>query len=215
MFSISLFLRIILPFLKHTLQESVYRFFLGMISFYTGLTNKEVAKIAGCSPRLVSRGRTEVAQKRPPCLYRQRKKGAGRKSKKTESVMAEIMRYVELRSYGPCTQGTQQYTVATVEGCRLMLERKGYTRATGTVYAYFRDSSIRCRMNKKLLYGNQKTETESQKAIRHSQFDLINKILDNVNDPEKIVLSIDGKRRKIWGITLPEKLLILCREKNI
>ena len=80
-FSISFFLRLILPFLKLTLQESVYRFFLGMISFYTNLTNKEIAEIAECSPRLVSRGRTEVAQKRAPCVYRQRKTGTGRKSK--------------------------------------------------------------------------------------------------------------------------------------
>ena len=113
--------------------------------------------------------------------------------------MAEIKRYVELRSYGPCTQGTQQYTLATVEGCRLMLKKKGYTVATSTVFSYFASASIRCRMNKKLLYGNQKTETESQKAIRHSQFDLINKILDNVNDPEKIVLSIDGKKKENLG----------------
>ena len=198
-FSFSLFLHIILPFLKLTLQESVYRFFLGMISFYTNLTNREIAKIAGCSPRLVSKGRTEVAQKRAPCLYRQRKKGAGRKSKMTENVRAEIRRYVELRSYGPCTQGILQYTVATVAGCRLMLKRKGYSLSTGSICACFASESIRCHMNKKLLYGNQKTETEAQKAIRHSQFDLIYKILDNVDDPEKIVLSIDTKKKENLG----------------
>lgn len=204
-FSFSFFLRIILPFLKLTLQESVYRFFLGMIAFYTNLTNKEIAEIAKCSPRLVSRGRTDVAQKRAPCVYRQRKTGAGRKTKMTKKVMAEIKRYVELRSYGPCTQGTQQYTIATVKGCQKMLERKGHHLSRGAIYAYFVAASIRCRMNKKLLYGNQKTETEAQKAIRHAQFDLINEYLNNIDDPSIILLSIDAKKKEILGQNAAKK----------
>ena len=204
-FSISFFLRLILPFLKLTLQESVYRFFLGMISFYTNLTNKEIAEIAECSPRLVSRGRTEVAQKRVPCVYRQRKTGTGRKSKMTKEVMAEIKRYVELRSYGPCTQGIQQYTIATIKGCQGMLERKGHHLSRGTIFAYFLAASIRCRMNKKLLYGNQKTETEAQKAIRHAQFDLINEYLSNIDDPSKIILSVDTKKKEILGQNAAKK----------
>ena len=199
-FTLKPFLCILLPILSACLPEAVYRFVLGMVSLYTSLTNKEVAEIAHSSARRVSKGRSEVAQRRAPLFHKQRRKGGGRKTKITPNIESEIKRYVSLRSYGPCTQGLQEYTAATVRGCQKMLERKlGMHISVGLIYKYLEDNNIRFRKNKKLLYGNQKTETKEQKIMRHLQFDLINEYMEKLNSPEWLVLSVDGKKKENLG----------------
>lgn len=195
-------LTLLMPILRFALDEDVFRFLLGCLSFYTSLTNKQIAQCAKCSPKRVQKGRIEVSQRICPCVHRKRKRGGGRKriTSKNPRIITEIMKYIELRSYGPCTKGTQEYTAATANGIREMVYRKtGTIMSENAIRKILKEKQIRLRTNKKLLYGNEKTETEAQRVIRHLQFDYIYKIRGKVHDPNCVILSVDCKKKEILG----------------
>lgn len=196
-------LTLIFPFLRIFMEENAFRFLLGVLSVCTPLTNKQIAICAKCSPKRVQCGRKEVLQESCPGKKQQRKKGGGRKcfAISKPQVKKEILKFVELRSYGPCTKGTQEYTAATLEGIQKMVKRKtGETISQTAIRKILRSANIRLRTNKKLLYGNEGKETTEQKAIRHLQFDYIASIREKVTDPSCIVLSIDCKKKEILGL---------------
>lgn len=200
--SISLILKIILPFLKIGLSEPLYCYLLGLISFFTLLTNKQVAQIAGCSPTTVQKGRTKVIQQIPIDIRRQRRKGGGRKRvvNTHPEFESHIIQYVRLRSYGPCTKDIAEYTAATLEGIQQYIRQKtGITLSKSTIRRILQSKNIRLRTNKKLLYGNQHSETEQQRVMRHKQFDLIFETLEKTQNSDDIVLSIDCKKKENLG----------------
>ena len=195
-------LSLIIPFMRLFMEEDTFRFLLGVLSCFTRLTNKDIASCAGCSPKRVQSGRKEVLNRHIPSLSRRRKPGGGRKCTRRSDtkIRSEIIRYVELRSYGPCTKGTREYTAATIDGIRKMLQRRlGETISETTIRNILRDEHIQLRTNKKLLYGNAGKETDAQKVIRHLQFDYIYSVREKVNDPHCIVLSIDCKKKEVLG----------------
>ncbi len=197
-----LLLMLLLHFLKIVLIPNIFRYFLGLISAFTGLTNKEVAMLANCSPKTVSTGRSEVCKKLPPDIRHQRKKGGGRKSLSITNpkIAAEILRYAELRAYGACTQTTNTYTAASLEDIRQFILRKYNTNVScSAIRNLLIQNHYSPHKNKKLLYGNQASETEAQRIIRHEQFNYIYKVLLRVYDPDVIVLSGDCKKKEALG----------------
>ena len=195
-------LTLIFPLLRLFMDENVFRFLLGVLAVYTPLTNKQISECARCSPKRVQKARKEVLQGSCPGKKQKRKKGGGRKSFAITKphVKKEIIRFIELRSYGPCTKGTQEYTAATLEGIRKMVKRKtGETISDTAIRKILKSANIRLRTNKKLLYGNEGKETAEQRTIRHLQFDYISSVREKINDPSCIVLSLDCKKKEILG----------------
>ena len=201
--SMQMLLSLILQFLEIVLDENMFRYLLGMISVYTVLTNKMVAECARCSTKLVQKGRKEVLNGECPSIRYQRRAGAGRKSrvKQYPALRNAIIQYVRLRSYGPCTKGTQEYTAATLKSIQKYLEQKHNVKiAKSAIMLVLKAECITLRTNKKLLYGNQKTESETQRVPRHLQFDLIFDTLSKeTENPESIVLSCDCKKKEKLG----------------
>ena len=200
--SASEILFLILPFLRIVLDENIFRFLLGILASCTNISRKQIAECAGCSVKTVQKGKKAVQARTCPDFRRVRAKGAGRK-KLLETIPClkqEIMKFVELRSYGPCTKGTQEYTAATADGIRQMLARRlGKKVSSSAIYLMLISWGIRLRTNKKLLYGNEGKETEAQKAIRHLQFDYIYSVREKASDSNCIVLSMDCKKKEILG----------------
>lgn len=195
-------LRLILLFLKYVIAENLFRYLLGLISVHTNLTNAQIAECAGCSSKRVSRGRQEVFSHMNLDFRRARKKGAGRKrlSASNPEIAREIMRYVELRAYGPCTGGTQSYTAATLDGISKHIYRKFQCNVSKTsIRNLLIENGYKPHTNKKYLYGNEATETEAQRIIRHAQFEYIHEVLEKANNPECILLSIDCKKKENLG----------------
>ena len=194
-------LSLLLGFLQITLPENLYRFTMGILSVHTDLTNKMVAGCGHCSTKTVSRARQEVFSNMSPDFRRQRKRGAGRKrlSVTDPEVAAVIMKYVEYRAYGPCTKETTNYTAATLEGIQKHLQRKfGRKFSCTAIRSILLENGYKPHKNKKYLYGNQATETEAQRIIRHAQFEYINELFDS-DDPNYIFLSGDCKKKEYLG----------------
>ncbi len=195
-------LKLLLPILKNLLSELEFTILIGGIAIHTCLTNRIVARCAGCNMKRVSRGRNYINKKTFPPFARQRHKGAGRKSVVDHHpyILKAIKKYVELRSYGPCTKEIAEYTDATVSGIRDFIKKKyNITIGRATIWVILKKTEIRLRTNKKLLYGNQVKETEAQRTIRHIQFDYIYKVRELTDDPQYIVLSIDCKKKENLG----------------
>lgn len=211
-------LTLIIGFVRIFLAENVFRYLLGILAYYTDLTIREVAQIARCSTKIVQAGRKAVIQRTPLDIRRQRKRGGGRKRDRDyEFIRCQIITYVRLRSYGPCTKGTQEYTAATISGIQKFLLMKFDIKVSrGQIHRILRQENIRLRMNKKLLYGNQKTETSQQRTIRHMQFDLIREVLEKyVNNPLYIVLSTDAKKTENLGPWAAPKPMWSMAEEEI
>ena len=152
--SMQMLLSLILQFLEIVLDENMFRYLLGMISVYTVLTNKMVAECARCSTKLVQKGRKEVLNGECPSIRYQRRAGAGRKSrvKQYPALRNAIIQYVRLRSYGPCTKGTQEYTDATLKSIQKYLEQKHNVKiAKSAIMLVLKAECITLRTNKKLL----------------------------------------------------------------
>ena len=193
-------LSFLLPFLKTVMEENVFRYMLGMISVHCLIPVKKLARCAKVSNKTVRKGKREFKSGVLPDFTRQRVKGAGRKRVLTEAMRKEILKYVQLRSYGPCTKDVQEYTAATLDSIQAFLRKKFHEDvARSTIQAFLKEEGIRLRTNKKLLYGNQKKETGAQKVIRHSQFENIYQLLALIDDPDYIVLSIDAKKKEVLG----------------
>ena len=195
-------LGLVLGFVRIFLAENVFRYLLGILAYHTDLTIRNVAECAKCSPKVVQTGRQEVVRRTPLDVRRKRKKGGGKKrSPDYERNRKEIIKFVRLRSYGPCTKGMQEYTAVTISGiCEFMQRKYGVKISRSQIHCILHDANIRLRKNKKLLYGNQKTETDEMRAIRHLQFDLIAEVLEKeVNNPFSIVLSVDTKKTENLG----------------
>ncbi len=200
--SVTGLLKFLLPILRECLSELMFTYLLGGLSIHTTLTNKQVAECASCSTKRIQRGRRFIFERRPPSFTRQRGKGAGRKSviDQHPHILKGILKHVQLRSYGPCTKDIAEYTDATINGIREFVKRKyNILISRATIYSILKESNIRLRTNKKLLYGNQGKETAVQRTIRHKQFDYIYKVLELVDKPNYIVLSIDCKKKENLG----------------
>lgn len=193
-------LAILLPYLKIVMAENKYRYTLGLIYFRCPITNRQLMSVAHCSKRTLDRGKREVREGIIPDFTRKREKGAGRTKTLTAPEQKAILKYVRLRSYGPCTKGMQEYTAATLDSIQGFLMEKLHKKVSrSTIQAFLKEQGIRLRTNKKLLYGNQNTETQAQKAIRHSQFDLIYQMLGELNNPNYIQLFMDCKKKEYLG----------------
>ena len=204
--TLNAFLAFIIPFLRILLPANIFRYFIGLIAKHTTLKQYEVAEAAGCSTDLVRAGMSEVNERRTPSLLWRRRKGGGRpRDEDYERLKPEIIKYVKLRSYGSCTEETDDYTAATLDSIRTFCNRK--LRDSGCkkeispaqVERMLHDMGITLKMNKKLLYGNQGTETEANRVLRHLQFDEIFKVIDLIGDPYSIVLSGDTKKIESLG----------------
>ncbi len=195
-------LSLVLSFVKIFLPENIFRYLLGLLSFFTYLSIREIANMAKCSTKVVQRGRKEVILRTPLEIRRQRIKGGGRRRNADyEFNKREIIKFVRLRAYGPCTKSMQEYTAATISGIQtFMMERYHQSISRGQIHRILRQANIRLRMNRKLLYGNQQNETDQQRTIRHMQFDLIRGVLEkDVDSPDAIVLSCDAKKTEYLG----------------
>ena len=156
--------------------------------------------IAHCGKKTLDRGKKEYREGIIPDFTRQRKKGAGRKTVLDACLQKAILKYVRLRSYGPCTKGMQEYTAATLASIQGFLMDKYHCNVSRTtIRSFLKQEGIRLRTNKKLLYANQNKETSAQKAIRHSQFELIYKMYELENDPDYILISMDCKKKEPLG----------------
>ena len=198
------------------LEEHHYRFLLGLLDVYSKITQCKLAEIAGSSPNTIKKGREEVESKTAPDAARQRKKGGGRKRivDGYAGLLDEIKKYISLRSYGPCTRGMGDYTIATAKGIRDFIRMKFHVMiSTSAVRGLLLVNGIILRKNKKLIYGNQDGETSMQMAVRHAQFDYIAKVRENEGSDENVFLSMDCKKKENLGdfgsgielLTLPDE----------
>ena len=193
-------LSLLLPFLRALLDENAYRYTLGMIAFHCTITTKQLCLVAQCCKKTVMKGKKEFREGIIPDFTRQRNEGAGRKHILDSTLRMAILKYVRLRSYGPCTKGMQEYSAATLSSIRAFLQDKYHvTVSRSAIQAFLKEQDIRLRTNKKLLYGNQGKETDAQKTIRHSQFELIYKMIELIKNPNFIVLFMDCKKKEILG----------------
>ena len=195
-------LRIILPFIRIFLEENLFRYLLGLLNVYTNLTAEMIANCAGCLSSTVRSGRKDVESGKLPDVRRQRRRNAGRKTfeYRNPRLISEILKYVRLRSYGPCTKDIAEYTAVTLTGIQSFIKKKfSIFIAESTIYRILITHDIRLRTNKKLLYANSGTETESQRVTRHLQFDYIDEILQKADDPKCIILSVDCKKKENLG----------------
>lgn len=195
-------LAVILGFLSIVLAENHYRFLLGLLDLYSPFSQKEIADASGKSPATVYAGRMEAASGKAPRIGRERNEGAGRKktTDKVAGLLDEIIRFVELRSYGPCTRGIGEYTAATAAGIRDFILRKlGVAMSVTAVRCLLLANGIRLRKNRKLMYANQDCENTVQRAVRHMQFDYIDTVKARIGDSSAIVLSLDCKKKENLG----------------
>ncbi len=195
---------IVLGFLLVVLEENLFRYLLGLLVVYTSLTATAVAKMAHVSLDVVRTGKREVISGILPNIHRQRNKGAGRKKVADVYpwVVREIVKFVELRSYGPCTKNIAEYTAATLDSIQSFLMRHyDFQISQGTIRNILISKGIILRTNKKLLYGNQGKETALQRVVRHAQFDFIDSLFVDIDNPSRVFLSLDCKQKINLGVT--------------
>ena len=195
---------IVLGFLRIVLDENLFRYLLGIIVVYTSLTATSISKMTNVSLVTIREGKKGVLSGVLPNFHRQRNKGGGRKKVADTHawVVKEIEKYVELRSYGPCTKEIAEYTAATLDSIQSFLKRHfGFEISRGTIRNILISKGIILRTNKKLLYGNQGKETDLQRLVRHAQFEYIESLFVDINDPTRIYVSIDCKQKINLGVT--------------
>ena len=200
----NLALVIVLGFLQVVLEENLFRYLLGLIVVHTSLTATAVTKMTHVSFDVIRDGKREVASGVLPDIHRQRSKGAGRKKVEDEHpwIVKEIVKYVELRSYGPCTKNIAEYTAATLDSAQSFLKRHfSFEISRGTLRRILITNNIILRTNKKLLYGNQEKETVVQRVVRHAEFEYIDSLFADIDNPSRVFLSIDCKQKINLGVT--------------
>ncbi len=151
-----------------------------------------VAKATGISDRTIRNGVRELREEDTPPAGRQRRVGAGRKTKETHPGLLDALeRLVE-----PATRGDPQsplkWTCKSTRELARELKTNGYIVSHSTVSRLLKDAGYSLQANRKTIEGKQHPD-------RNAQFEHINRRIKSQQRARQPALSVDTKKKEIVG----------------